>query len=95
MYSQVSFEHICIDVELKYLIPFLDFISDKKSKFCGDKKYEIFKDINKLKEEKWENYKKKVKFNIDNKYTLKAGEYVKRFALEVKFNKILDLTFFL
>ena len=64
MYSQVSFEHICIDVELKYLIPFLDFISDKKSKFCGDKKYEIFKDINKLKEEKWENYKKKVKFNF-------------------------------
>jgi len=91
IYSQVSFQHVYIKIELKHLIPFLSFISDKKSKFCGDQKFGIFKDLELLKKEKWENYTSKVRFNIDSKYTLKTDEFVKRFAMEVKYYKALDL----
>ena len=90
IYSQVSFEHLWIEVEIKHMIPFFVFLSDKKSKFCGDKKYEVFKDINELQSEKLDKYTQKLKLNLDTKYIIGTSEYTKRFALEVKYKKQLE-----
>jgi len=72
------------------MIPFFVFLSDKKKKFEGDKKYQVFEDINELQKEKLDTFTQKLKLNLDTKYIIHTGEYAKRFALEIKYKKQLE-----